>query len=383
MIPAMGASRREKGTGETPHLRPDGRWRARYVGSDRRRHAVYASTKRDCAAKRDAILREIGRGVFVAGADQTVDQYLGRWLADVKRMTLRPRSLERYVGLIRNYVSPRIGGIPLRRLTPQRIASLYADVSSEGQSPASVRYLHAVLHSALDQAMRWNLIARNPVDAVEQPRKIRRELHTLSREQTQALLASVAGDDLEALYVLAIATGMRQGELLALRWKDIDWSGRRLSVRHTLTRLKGEWSLAEPKTQRSQRAIDLTDPTLATLRSHRVRQAETLLAIGHRVSDEDMVFSDAAGEPLHGRHITSRSFYPILKRAGLPQVRFHDLRHTAATLMLQLGIHPKVVSEMLGHSTITMTLDTYSHVLPTMQADAVRKLDDLLGRGAG
>ena len=207
-------------------------------------------------------------------------------------------------------------------------------------------------------------------------------MHALNADQAVQLLNAVRGDELESLYVLAITTGMRQGELLGLRWSDIDWNASRLHLRHTLSRMKGEWWLGQPKTDKSRRAIDLTEPSLAMLRAHRLRHAERLLAIGHRLRDEDFMFTDATGEPLHGRHVTCRSFYPILQAAGLPKVRFHDLRHTAATLMLASGVPVKVVSEMLGHSTTAMTQDTYAHVLPTMQAEAARKLDSLLGRGA-
>lgn len=383
MIIKMAARRREKGTGETAHPTKDGRWRSRYVGSDGRRHAVYGRTRKECAEKRDRIMQDMALGVFVAGPTQNVEQYLVRWLHDVKRHDLRPRSLERYEGLVRLKVIPAIGTQQLAKVTPQHIARLYADLIDAGQSHSSVRYLHAVLRGAFQQAVRWHLIARNPVDAVEQPRKIQVDLRSLTADEAARLLEAIEGDELEALYVLALTTGMRQGELLGLQWSDVDWNASRLRVRHTLSRMGGRWWLGEPKTSKSRRSIDLTEATMAVMRTHRRRQAERLLAIGHRVRDQDLIFTDAAGEPLHGRHVTNRSFYRILEDAALPRIRFHDLRHTAATLMLAGGVNPKIVSEMLGHATVTMTLDTYSHVLPTMQAEAVRKLDIILGRVTG
>ncbi len=179
---------------------------------------------------------------------------------------------------------------------------------------------------------------------------------------------------------MAITTGMRQGELLGLRWRDIDWTARRVAVHHTLVRLHVRWWLGEPKTTKSARSIDLTDPTLDLLRTHRAHQAERRLAIGHRVTDDDFVFSDDAGEPLWGRHVTTREFGPLLRQAELPPIRFHDLRHTFATLQLTAGTNPKIVSEVLGHEEVAITLDRYSHALPTLQVEAMGRLDAVLGR---
>ena len=319
----------------------------------------------------------------MAGPGQTLEHFLRHWLDDVARHKLRGRSWERYDGLVRKHVIPTLGRLRLGQLTPQHLAKLYADLADAGQSSSSIRYLHAVLHGALDQAVRWQLLARNPVDAVTQPRRQRTEMAVLDPDQVRRFLEVAAGHELHALWLLAITTAMRSGELLALRWHDVDWSARRIRVTGTLSRMQGRWWIGEPKTSRGRRSIDLTDPTLAVLRAHRVRQAEQLLAIGHRVIDGDLVFTDAAGEPLQGNHLAERELRPLLVAAGLPRIRFHDLRHTAATLLLAGGVNAKVVSEMLGHSTVTMTLDTYAHVLPTMQAEAVRTLDQLLGRGTG
>lgn len=382
MIDLM-SRRRQKGTGERPRRQADGRWRTRYTGTDRRRHAVYGRTAQEAADKRDEALRGIAAGIIVAGSAQTLEHFLRHWLDDVARHNLRGRSWERYDGLIRKHVLPDLGRLRLTQLTPQHVQKLYADLPARRQSAASIRYLHAVLHGALDQAVRWQLLARNPVDAVTQPRRARTEMAVLDPDQVRTFLEAAAGHEFHALWLLAITTGMRSGELLGLRWEDIDWTACRLAVRRTLSRVPGRWWVDEPKTSRSRRAIQLTEPTLAVLRAHRIRQAEQLLRIGHRVTDGDFVFLDAAGDPLQGNHLTERELRPLLVAAGLPRIRFHDLRHTAATLLLASGTNPKVVSEMLGHSTVTLTLDTYAHVLPTMQAEAVQRLDQLLGRGAG
>jgi len=192
-------------------------------------------------------------------------------------------------------------------------------------------------------------------------------------------LAAVRDHPLEALFTLAITTGMRQGELLGLRWFDVDWATRRIFVRHTLVRLHGRWWLGEPRTAKSAGSIELTGANLDLLREHRERQAERMVT---PLTGDDLVFCDPAGEPLWGRHVTTREFQPLLRAAGLPPIRFHDLRHTFATLQLSAGPNPKVVSEVLGHQEVAITLDRYSHALPTMQTEAMARLDAVLGRSS-
>jgi hypothetical protein len=205
-------------------------------------------------------------------------------------------------------------------------------------------------------------------------------MRPLTPDEARRLLDAARDHPLEALFVLALTTGMRQGELLGLRWRDVDWTTRRVAVHHTLVRLHGRWWLGEPKTAKSERSIDLTDPTIDVLRSHRARQAERMLALGHALTDDDLIFCDASGEPLWGRHVTTLWLKALLRDAGLPPIRFHDLRHTFATLQLTAGTNPKIVSEVLGHKEVAITLDRYSHALPTLQAEAMGRLDAVLGR---
>jgi integrase len=381
MLPTM-PNPRERGAGDRPWRMPDGRWRSRFVDDLGKRRSVYARSPKDAAAKRDEALRNRHLGTLIGGPVQTVGQFLDRWLNDVARHSLRPRSFERYAGIVRLHIAPHIGHMQLGRLTGQHLARLYADLADK-HSGASVRYVHAVLHRALDQAVRWRLIQTNPADAADRPRLRTPEMRPLGPDEARRFLEAVQGDELEALYVLALATGMRQGELLGLRWQDVDLSGRQLQVRHTLSRMQGEWWLGPPKSERGVRSIALTGPTVELLRAHRLREAERLLLRKVRLWDESFVFSDEVGNPLFGRHVTQRYFYGLLREAGLRQIRFHDLRHSAATLLLASGVMPRVVSEMLGHADVAFTLGRYGHVLPTMQADAVRKLDILLGRGVG
>lgn len=228
------------------------------------------------------------------------------------------------------------------------------------------------LHRALDQAVHWGLVPRNVCDAVTRPRAQRPTIRVLTPEQVSLLLTAAREDRFHALYVLAITTGLRQGELLGLRWADIDLDRAVLHVCHALSEVAGRLWLDEPKTAKARRTVELPVFALAAVRDHRARMlAERDL--------QEFVFCDTHGGPVRKSNLVRRSFLPLLKRAGLPRIRFHDLRHTAATLLLLEGVHPKVVQERLGHSQISITLDTYSHVLPSMGRDAANKLDALLG----
>jgi integrase len=203
---------------------------------------------------------------------------------------------------------------------------------------------------------------------------------TLSPEQARALLETAEGDRLEALYVLALSTGMRQGELLGLRWRNVDLDGGSLQVRATLQRTRDGFTFSEPKTARSCRQVTLTKQAVEALRGHRSRQVEERLQMGGAWEDNGLVFANEVGRPIEAGNLIRRSFHPLLERAGLPKGRFHDLRHTAATLALGKGVHPKIVAEMLGHSQIAVTLDLYSHVTPTMQRQAADALEAVLSR---
>jgi integrase len=390
-------------TGEQPRwLVSQQRWRARYIDSEGKRRSVYSAIPgrvgaREAAARRDEAIRRAELGV-VSNPRLTVGDLLERWLTEVAPLRLRPSSLERYRGIIRGQLVPILGRIPLASLTPEHVAHAYAELAAprevtitharaqttatRARSAAAIRYAHAVLHHALEQAVAWRLIERNPALGAVLPRRSRPEMRPLTTGEARRFLEAVRNHPLEALFTLALTSGMRQGELLGLRWRDVDWAARRISVHHTLVRMHGRWWLGDPKTPKSERSVTLTEPTLDLLRAHRAHQAERLLTIGHRTTDDDFVFSDEAGEPLWGRHVTTREFGPLLRRAELPPIRFHDLRHTFATLQLAAGTNPKIVSEVLGHKDVAITLDRYSHAMPTMQAEAMGRLDAMLGRAA-
>jgi integrase len=361
--------------------RADGRWMARITLEGGVRKTFYAKTRQEAARRLAAAIRDRDTGIPIVGERQTVEQYFSSWLSDI-RPTIRPRSWVRYEELVRLHVLPSLGSMVLSRLTAQQLQTLYSTKLAEGFAPATVGRLHAVIRRALGEATRPGLTQRNVAALVRAPRPAGHEMHVLTPSQARKLLASIAGDPLEALYVLALTTGMRRGELLALHWSEIDLEAGFLQVRWTLQHVAGGvYVLTPPKTARSRRKIALTTRAIGALHKQKNRQRAMREAAKEAWNEEDFVFTNALGHPIRGNHILQRNFAPLLAKAGLPAIRFHDLRHTAATLLLLRGIHPKVVPEMLDHSTISMTLDIYSHVLPDMQRDAVEALNHLLGDG--
>jgi integrase len=268
--------------------------------------------------------------------------------------------------------------LKLKKLTPAHVQSFYRDRLDAGLAPASVNKLHMVLHKALSQALQWQMVTRNVTEAVKAPRPTPGEMQTLSAAETRKLLTAARGDRLEALYVLAAYTGMRQGELLALKWKDVDLENARLSVRRTITKNGGRLLLGEPKTKNSRRTIHLTKASVRVLHEHLARQVAQIDRIGDLYRDEGLVFASEVGTLINPTNLRKRSFASLLKRAELQPIRFHDLRHTCATLLLTRNVHPKYVQGLLGHANIAITLDTYSHVMPGMGKQTARAMEEAL-----
>jgi len=318
-------------------------------------------------------------GSLAAPDKQTVGQYLTRWLEDTVRPSYRTATYTLYEMIVRVHINGRIGAVRLQNLRPQHVEQMLGDMERSGASGTMRQKSRGVLHKALKQALRWRLVATNACEAVDKPRTSHKPMKVLDAEQTRQFLEEAKFDRLRALYVLALATGMRQGELLGLQWEDVHLDERSLSVRHTLTRTYGKareegktFELTEPKTDAGRRRIDLPNVAVRALKEHRAH----MLAEGLRASP--FVFCSIDGKPLVKGNVVNRSFRPILKRANLPNIRFHDLRHTAATLMLKCNVHPKIVQSTLGHANVAITLNVYSHVLPTMQREAADKLDAIL-----
>ena len=363
----------------TIYKRKDGRWAASvslgWDGGVPRRKTFYGKTRQEVAAKLAAGIRDRDLGLPGLPERQSVSQYLSQWL-ETTRPTIGSATFKRYEEYVRLHASPIIGHHRVSRLAPQHLQRLYARKLGEGLSPTTVNHLHAVLHRALGQALRLSLIGRNPADAVDAPRKARYEIQPLTAEQSRQLLKGARGDRLEALYVLALTTGMRQGELLGLRWRNVDFAQSKVQLRGNLS-----WArvIAEPKGNKG-RLITMTALAVDALRRHRIRQNEERLAMGPTWTDHDLVFTNAIGGYLDANNLRHRAFPKVLERSGVPWIRFHDLRHSTATLLLSLGVHPKVVQELLGHSQISVTLDTYSHVVPDMQREAMAQMNALLAQ---
>jgi integrase len=355
-------------------------YRGSYFTADGRRRYVSAKTKTE--ARR--VLRQAmadADGGFIFDADNLkVGEYLDRWLSDSVSDTVKATTFERYEQITRLHLKPTLGRVKLKALTPAHVRSVYWQKLEEGSSARTVRYVHTTLHKAPKQAVMDGLIPRNATEAVRPPQPSREEMHPLTPEQAKLLLqvAHETGDRLEALYVLAIHTGLRQGELLGLKWDDVDLEDGSLQVRRTLTITKNGPVFTFPKTASSRRSVKLNSKATEALRSHLERQLGEIDKIGSLWCENGLIFASETGEPLNRHNLTRRSFKPLLKRAELPEIRFHDLRHTCATLLLTRNVNPKIVSEMLGHSSIAITLDTYSHVLPNMRDQAAAAMEEAL-----
>jgi integrase len=337
--------------------------------------------KRDAeAALRDALGR-VESGTWTAPLRMTLGEYLEQWLEGAAS-TRRPGTMALYRTVARSYIGSEIGDVKVTDLTPTRLERFYAHLLERGLKPASVRHAHSLIRRALGDAVRRDELARNVAALATPPRVVRSRMLTWDADELGRFLDHVRGDRLEAAWTLAATTGMRRGEVLGVRWRDVDLDGAALSVRSELILVDGRPQLVEwAKSDGSRRSIPLALDTVAALRIHRAAQGREHLKLGPDYYDLDLVFALPTGEPLHPTTF-SRRFLDLARAAGLARIRFHDLRHTWATLALRAGVHPKVVQEILGHSTIALTLDLYSHTVPAMESDAVGRVADLIARRA-
>jgi integrase len=359
---------RDRRGGSIRHLTTRQLWQARYVGADGRRHSIYTRTEREAQERLRAALAAADHGTRPLSQQLTVAAFLNDW-AELALTRLRPRTAESYAAVVRLYVIPAIGRIPLAKLEPEHVRRMLADLAArQNLSATTRRYARSVLRTALAQALREGKVLRNVATLVDPPPKVHRELRPLSREQVRVFLDGVQGDRLEALYVTALGTGLRQGELLALRWSDVDLDAGALTVRHTLGRFTRE--LAPTKTERSRRTLRLPRRVTEALAAHRERQKVVPLS--------GLIFTSQAGAPLQSVNVT-RDLQRHLTRLGLPHQRFHDLRHAFATLALEAGEDLGVVSRILGHTTLATTADVYAHLTPAMLDRAAERMDAILG----
>lgn len=369
-------ARRGHGEGSI-YQRKDGRWAASISIEGLKRKTFYGKTRKEVQEQLKKALHEQQQGTLATGPKQTVKTFLENWMEDVHKANIRLSSYRKNKVLLNKHILPAIGHIQLQKLTAQQVQAFYTQKLKEGLSVSMVRGMHALLHKALDQAVRWKIVSVNVCDAVSQPSESRHEMHILNKEQAQKLLEAAKGHRLETLLTVALATGMRKGELLALRWEDVNIEEMSLQVKRTIAgQFNGEYRENEPKTASGRRNIVLPQFAIDALKQHRIRQLEARLLAGEAWVDRDLVFSNVDGDylPLTTLYY---SFQALLKKAELPPIRFHDLRHSAATILLSMGVPAKVIQELLGHSQISITLNTYSHVLPSMQQEAMQKMNEV------
>jgi integrase len=312
---------------------------------------------------------------------RTVAVHLDRWLEDIVRPRVKPATFRSYTLLARLYIKPALGSIRLTKLTPGDLQALYGALSKRGLSASTVSRVHAVMRSSLRHALDTGLVHRNVSQAARPPAVRREEMQVLDRDQARALLAAARGGRMEALLTLALATGMRQGELLGLRWEDVNLDTGTVRV---VRQLGTDGTFSNPKSRQSVRTVDINPSTVAALRAQKIRQLETRAILGQRYQSQDLVFCtvrpwpEPAGSPLGYRNV-DRELKALLSRAGLPPIRFHDLRHTAATLMLLADTPLHVVSRRLGHASIVLTGNTYAHVLPSQGREVADRMEAILG----
>jgi integrase len=378
----MARKSRRRGRGEgSVFQRKDGRWVVQVELGDGKRKQFYVTSQSEGIKKLREVQHELEQGTLPTGPQQTVKQYLEFWLEEVHRPTIRVSTYVKYRVFVYKHFIPVLGHLRLQKLTPQHVQSLYRQKEKEGISTKTIQVMHGVLHKALDMAVRWSLVSRNVCDVVSPPRVARTERRLLSIEQVHHLLGVVRGHWLEVLLTMAVTLGMRRGEMLALRWADVDLKGRWVQVCRTVDYVTGHGYVeTEPKTAAGRRVIALPFFVAGMLERHRDRQREARKQAGNAWQDRDLVFTNGRGGYVSPMYLLAL-FNKALAEAGLPHMRFHDLRHSAVTLLVGMGVPLKVVQEIVGHSDITMTADIYAHVLPAMQRDAMGRWDSAFGVG--
>lgn len=371
--------------------RKDGRWCATlslgWENGRRKRKHFYGATAADVQEQLLKARGDHARGLPIVIEKANVVQFLNRWLEESVKPSVRPLTYQQYHQHVRLYIGPALGRLRLSKLTPQHVQTFVNGQMKKGLSPRTAQLSLVILRHALEQAVKWNLIGRNVAKLVDSPRVRRPEVKPLDPAQARKFLDAAKGERLEALYSVALSIGLREGEALGLRWSDVDLDKRQLSIRQSLQRVggkrfgrPGKLQFVEPKTERSRRTLHMPDAIVRALPAHRVRQLQERLIAGSRWKENGLVFTTTIGTPLEPRSAVS-DFKRILEKAGLPQsIRFHDLRHSAASLLLAQGVQLRAIMELLGHSTIALTANTYSHVMPSMMQEMADKMDQILAR---
>lgn len=374
-------SRRGPDEGSIYQRESDGRWvGALHLGWDRtgrHRKYVYGKTRREVQLKLADLRRQHGLGVRVDLADQTVEQFITRWLA-YKKNQVRPRTYDSYQMYLNRHVKPVIGHFRLQKLRAQDVQKM---LDAEDMEPRSIKAVRDILRNALNDAVRWGECERNQAAHAQPPAQVRTQVAAMTPKEAVKLLKGCEGDRLEALYRVTLAVGLRRSEALGLKWEDVDLEKGSLQIRRGLHRAPGVGLvLEEPKSAQSRRDVALPGMAIKALKSHRKRQAAERLRAGKRWQNTGHVFTTLHGRPVDP-NLVSREFRELATKAGL-DLTFHQLRHGAATLMLTQGVALKTVQETLGHSTIAVTADIYGHVVPELKRGAASAIDSALESAA-
>ena len=357
------------------------------TGKRKQKWIAMGTSKREAEEYMTKLVHELNTGSYVRPTKETLGEYLDIWFQN-HRANIAPTTAQAYENLIKNHIKPALGRLPLTSLTPDHLQRFYSSKLNNGRkdgkgalSNRTVRYLHCTLHRALKVAVRQGKLYRNPADAVEAPRDARHEMHTMDEADMHLLLECARSTPYYALFYLGLFTGMRRSELLGLRWCDVDLDLSQLSVTRTLHRLhNGEFFIGDPKSAKGKRLIALSPSTVVVLKEHKAAETERRLERNKRsLRDQDPVFTRNDGSPLQPDSV-SQAWRTITRKAGVEGIRLHDARHTHASFMLKAGTHPKIVQERLGHASIRITLDTYSHVAPGLQEAAAKAFDDMVLR---
>jgi integrase len=341
------------------------------------RKYMYGRTREEVRQKLAEVTQARDTGTLPDARGYRLGDFLDDWLEEVVKPRVRHWTYVGYEVHVRLHIKPSLGHLPLDKVAPLHVQLFLNRKLEQGMSPKSVRYIRGTLRAALNQAMKWGLVARNAAALVDGPRVERHEIKPFTPDEARRFLASIRGDRLEALYSVALTLGLRQAEALGLRWEDIDLDRGQLTVSKQLQRIDRMYKLVDPKTSRSRRSLAMPPLLVDQLRGHRERQLDEKRAAGDQWTESGLIFTTEHGKPLERTTLT-RQFHRHLSRVELPQRRFHDLRHSCATLLLVQGVSPRVVMELLGHSDIGMTMNTYSHVIPELRREAATRMQDLL-----
>lgn len=361
------AKRRSKGEGSIFFHQGKKLWVSKITLPDGSTKVKYGKTQKEVREHHQSALNQLRQGLLVKDDKITVSEFLNRYMESVGKHTLRPRTVEGYSSLIRIHITPGIGHIKLVQLRPDHLQAFYSQKLEAGLSKRTVQLIHSVLHKTLDQAMKWGMVSRNVSDLVQAPKPKKKTYKFFTKDQLNIFLDAVKGHQYYPIYVLAVYCGFWEGEVLGIHHEDIDLTRGVINVRHAVLSLKGGLVVTEPKTESSKRAVTLLETALYVLKKH----------LEQLKGNQGLIFTTRSGKPISPRNLV-RHFKSALKEAGLPDIRFHDLRHSHASLLLAAGVNPKIVQERLGHSQISLTLDTYSHVIPSLQDEAAEKVEDLM-----